>query len=412
MKAADECSLCNKRGNKRVDGIWYCKKDLANVKITETSIVKKSNSKTCKGDACDKRPSFAPTEGEPARRCEKCCADSKYDDWVNADTGRRLREPKTTSRKLPIEEKKRRQKLQHLCITEGCEHSKMYGYESDGKRLVCFDHIETLSVVEDDAIVNCISTRTCKLHKRIARFGYDETTHCFECKTDDMKKLTKLCEFEDCHRQPRFGIEWGKPTHCGRHQNEYMTDVKTKRCETCCSSSMSNVKDYKPNCARCHFYLNPDDPRIRNYKTKEHTFMIPLKDIYPDIVLDKKIDGGCSRRRPDGLIDVLTHGIVVEIDENSHVGYDSTCENRRMMEIFQDLGSRPVVIIRLNPDGYIENGKKIHSVFTKTTAGTLKVRYQSEFNRRFEKLNTSIKEAMHTIPNKTVTVIQLFFTEE
>jgi hypothetical protein len=51
--------------------------------------------------------------------------------------------------------------------------------------------------------------------------------------------------------------------------------------------------------------------------------------------------------------------IVIEIDENQHADYDCSCENKRLMELSQDLGHRPVIFIRFNPDEYMnkESGK-------------------------------------------------------
>ena len=52
--------------------------------------------------------------------------------------------------------------------------------------------------------------------------------------------------------------------------------------------------------------------------------------------------------------------IIVEIDENAHIYYDCSCENKRLMEISQDLGFRSIVFIRFNPDDYtIKNEKKL-----------------------------------------------------
>ncbi len=86
-----------------------------------------------------------------------------------------------------------------------------------------------------------------------------------------------------------------------------------------------------------------------------------LKAKFQDVswICDRKIDGGCSRRRPDLFLDMGSHVVIVELDENKHDEYDRTCENRRMMEISQDLNHRYIVMIRFNPDGYVcaEKGK-------------------------------------------------------
>jgi hypothetical protein len=51
--------------------------------------------------------------------------------------------------------------------------------------------------------------------------------------------------------------------------------------------------------------------------------------------------------------------LIIEVDENKHDNYDCSCENKRIMLISQDLGHRPVVLLRFNPDGYLKDGKKI-----------------------------------------------------
>ncbi len=67
---------------------------------------------------------------------------------------------------------------------------------------------------------------------------------------------------------------------------------------------------------------------------------------------DRRIEGGCSRRRHDLFLDMGSHIVVVEVDENKHGTYDCTCENKRLMEISQDLNHRHIVMIRFNSDGY------------------------------------------------------------
>ncbi len=42
-----------------------------------------------------------------------------------------------------------------------------------------------------------------------------------------------------------------------------------------------------------------------------------LKDKFPDVtwICDRKIEGGCSRRRPDLFLDMGNHIVIVEVDE-------------------------------------------------------------------------------------------------
>lgn len=63
-------------------------------------------------------------------------------------------------------------------------------------------------------------------------------------------------------------------------------------------------------------------------------------------MFDKRIPEGCSRRRPNMYMDFGSHvvaervAIIIEIDENQHSDYDCTCENKLLMELFQDCGNR------------------------------------------------------------------------
>jgi len=94
---------------------------------------------------------------------------------------------------------------------------------------------------------------------------------------------------------------------------------------------------------------------MRNYKTKEKEVVDQITQTFADFtwVADKKVFDGCSRRRPDLLLDLGSHVVIIEIDEDKHTGYECSCENKRIMQISQDLHHRPVVFIRFNPDEYI-----------------------------------------------------------
>ena len=50
------------------------------------------------------------------------------------------------------------------------------------------------------------------------------------------------------------------------------------------------------------------------------------------------------------IIIVIVIVIVIEIDENKDTNYNCSCENKRPMELLQDLQYRSNVFIRFNPD--------------------------------------------------------------
>ena len=133
------------------------------------------------------------------------------------------------------------------------------------------------------------------------------------------------------------------------------------------------------------------------------------------MIFDKEVDGGCSKRKPDVMIDNLTHTVIIECDENQHKNYE--CENKRTMELYTDLGNRPLVIIRFNPDNYInENNKKIEGCFKpllKIEDIHKKKFYdinKEEWKRRVDILQEVIKEYIDIVPDKAVTEVKLFYS--
>ena len=109
---------------------------------------------------------------------------------------------------------------------------------------------------------------------------------------------------------------------------------------------------------------------------KENAVVSRVIETFPDIswIADKTIPDGCSKRRPDLLGDMGTHLINIEIDENKHTTYDCSCENKRLMELSQDVGHRPIVVIRFNPDSYInQKGERIGSCWKLNKLGVMQI---------------------------------------
>jgi hypothetical protein len=123
---------------------------------------------------------------------------------------------------------------------------------------------------------------------------------------------------------------------------------------TFCETYKNKNKKYKGYCTRCYIHLFPDEPISSNYKTKEYAVLEFIRNTYPERnwVNDKPIDGGCSKKRPDIFLCLLTHSIIIEIDENQHRDYDN-CEIKRINLLFEDSGDRHIVFIRFNPDNYL-----------------------------------------------------------
>ena len=155
---------------------------------------------------------------------------------------------------------------------------------------------------------------------------------------------------------------------------------------------------------------------MRNYKTKESDVVERVKQAFKnyDWVVDKTVQGGRSRRRPDLLLRMRTHVIIVEIDENKHNAYECSCENRRMMELSRDVNHTKIVFIRFNPDAYedVKTGKKVKSCWTideRTQVLHVSAANRPQWEMRVEKLKQQIQLWIKNVPTKTVEVIQLFY---
>ncbi len=336
--------------------------------------------KKCKSNGCG---SSSPSFGYPDDTRGTYCGAHKLDGMVN------------------IESKK--------CKSDGCiSSSPSFGYPDDQNGTYCGSH--KLDGMVDITHKKCIRDG-CITQAYFGLSTDKSPTYCYDHKSNAMIDIkNKKCKADGCITQAYFGLSTDKnATYCETHKSKNMVDIKNKRCDTCKITQMN--QKYKPNCAACHFSLHPNDPRIRNYKTKEQAYMSGLLKKFSQFKLDKTINGGCSKRRPDGFLDLLTHIIIIEIDENEHKSYDDTCNNRRTMELSQDVDHRPIVFIRLNPDGYTLNDKRMKGSFSLTKkTGELKVS-KKEFNKRLNSLIESVDHHMIHIPDKTILIEYLYFTQ-
>jgi hypothetical protein len=160
----------------------------------------------------------------------------------------------------------------------------------------------------------------------------------------------------------RYCKECDGSMFCKHDKNKY-------RCKECdgrslCKSEwceLRGIPKYNGYCLSCCIQVCPDIQVVYNYKTKENDVVDRVKKQFPNFswVHDKKIRDGCSKRRPDLLLDLGSHVFIVEIDENKHTEYDCSCENKRLMELSKDVNHRSIVFIRFNPDEYISIDGKL-----------------------------------------------------
>ncbi len=184
-----------------------------------------------------------------------------------------------------------------------------------------------------------------------------------------------------------------------------MIDIKNKKCVEC--SIIRANAHYENHCLRCFIYKFPDKPILKNYKIKEnYIFDEVLKLLPTDIIYtrDKHV-GGCSKRRPDLMIDCGTHWICAENDENSHKNYDTTCEESRIHQLYEDMGDRPMVLIRFNCDKW-SGGE---SLFKLDKLGMIVIKNKKKFEERIKTFVETIKKYLTNPSDKLLNIEYLYY---
>ena len=124
------------------------------------------------------------------------------------------------------------------------------------------------------------------------------------------------------------------------------------------------------------------------------------------LILNKSVPYDNRRFRPDVLIKLKTHNIIIENDENQHSGYPKDCEEARTGNIFIGLGCKKLVFIRFNPDSYKDNiGDKHKSCFHDRTC---KIK-PKDYLKRYEKLTSTLKKHIKHEPSESYEMVNLFY---
>lgn len=305
------------------------------------------------------------------------------------------------------------------CAESNCTKSPSYG-EPGQIATYCSDHkLENMiNVKHSKCEYTSSASGKCSKLSAFNYIGEIKTRFCSEHKLDLMINLThKKCGYNNCTRRPLYNTMLEtKPVYCVLHKLPDMIDVSNKKClsEWCVN------RTYKPSnegyCSFCFLHLFPDKPQVRNYKTKETTVIEFIKSKFPHVtwITDRRVSDGCSKRRPDLFLDLGYQIVIIEIDENQHVDYDCSCENKRLMEISQDVGHRNIIFIRFNPDQYFDKDTtKIPSCWTMNKHGILEVNKHNSkrWNDRLKALASQVQYWIDNKTDKMIESIQLFYDE-
>ena len=299
------------------------------------------------------------------------------------------------------------------CLHEGCKIIPNFNIEGEIKALYCSTHKKEGMV--DVKSITCLH-EGCKIRPNFNIEGETKGLYCSTHKKEGMVDVKhETCLHEGCKIRPTFNIEGEtKGLYCSTHKKEGMVDVKHQTCKSYLCSTLVQEK-YDGYCLFCYMNLFPDKPVSRNYKTKEYSVVEYIKNKFPTLnwIADKIINGGCSKRRPDLLLDLLYQIVIIEVDENQHTDYDCSCQNKRIMELSQDLGHRPIIFIRFNPDDYEKDGITITSCWGQDKKGicVIKKSKKDEWTHRLNVLENHINYWINpeNTTNKTIETIQLFY---
>ena len=305
------------------------------------------------------------------------------------------------------------------CAHPDCSKQPKWGHEG-GRAEFCKNHAESGMV--DVANTRCAVDGCAKR----PHFGHDGCRAEF-CKIHAEPGMVdvvhKRCAADGCNRQQKWGPEGGRPLFCKIHAEPGMANVVNKRCAFDGCDTQVSAK-YKGYCVFHFVNLFPDAPVARRFKVREQLVVEFLRAMLgdPDIdfVHDKTVAGGCSRRRPDILIDCGTHVVIVEIDEDQHADYDCSCERKRAMQLWTDVNAarghgefKAIVFVRFNPDRYVDaHGNSVPSCFgVHKATGTYGVRakHAAAWDARLDVLLQTVLRHVGNVPLQDFTEEHLFY---
>ena len=339
----------------------------------------------CCEDGCNKQPNF----NDKGQTRPLYCGDHKKDNMIDVKNKR--------------------------CCEDGCNKQPAFNDKGQTRPLYCGDH-------KKDNMIDVKNKRCCEdgCNKQPAFNEEGQTTglYCSVHKKENMIDVLnkRRCCQDGCKKRPYFNEE-GQTIglYCRIHKKDNMIDVLNKRCcEDGCNTV--GIPKYEGYCMPCFINnpLNADKPAHRNYKTKEKEIGLAITQRYPDAtwILDKRIQDGCSARRPDVLMDLGYHVLMVEVDENQHNNYDCSCEHKRLMELAQDLGHRSMVVIRFNPDGYETlQGERVPSCWKLNKKGVIHIpkEQQKNWDARIKVLLETILYWIDNQSEKQIEIVELFY---
>ena len=412
-----KCMTCN------IETALYNNKDkqplyCSNCKEKDMILIYKLKCEKCK----EKIPVFNYPEFKKGIFCKDCSLEGMINVKDRLCVKCNIKRPSfnNTSKKLPLycNDCKTEDMINiyyNICEENDCDNYALYNFENEKKTKYCNKHKEEGMI---DLKNNLCIFKNCENH---ASFNYENEKIRLYCSFHLLEGMIDISRSKCiiCNDKRAIYNNYGEKNalYCSEHKTLLMVNINHKLCKInmCGKRAIEKYEDY---CLTCYIYQYPDRPLSRNYKTKESNVVkfILSKFSNFDWISDKKIIDGCSNKRPDLLLDLGYLVINIEIDENQHKSYEEICENKRLMMISKDIDHRNLVLIRFNPDSYIENNIKKLSCWNinkETGLSTIKKSYEKEWNLRLKKLEDTINYWINPKINidKMINIVHLFFDE-
>ena len=303
-----------------------------------------------------------------------------------------------------------------------CKTQPIYNYEDKTKAEYCNQH--KLDGMIDIRHKNCIhinkNGNKCETHPSRNYEDQTKAEYCNKHKLDGMIDiLNKKCIHIDengnkCKKIPVYNYEdKTKAEYCNQHKLDGMMNIKHKICnEPLCDKCVA----IDGKCTRCFYFYNPNDNRVKRVKIKENEVINFIKQEFDglDLIIDKGLIGEklCINNRPDILINLNKHSIIIECDEDQHKYYEKDCDLSREHKMHEAL-DRNVIFIRFNPDSYKDhNKKKVMGCFTMDKVlglTTIRKNQIERWNNRLSVLKKVILQSMDKTTDTPIEKIYLYY---
>lgn len=223
------------------------------------------------------------------------------------------------------------------------------------------------------------------------------------------KCIYKDGDDKQCTNSPSYNYKGLKELlYCSTHSLDGMIDVKHPLCKLCKLIYVNESNNYDGMCISCYSFTNPDEPVVRNFLVKERFIVNYFKTTHPEYTWKyNKFINTCTKYRPDLLLDIGSHVVIIEIDEHQHDAQNyKDCDLKRSLDILSEI-ARPLIMLRINPDKFVsKNGTKNKPMF-KTVKKQL-VLDTNVWNERKAEIDACFEKCI-TKPTELFTQVNLFF---